>query len=121
MSPADGQGPVGLMEVLEASAAWLSDYEVREHLREQKAVRDRISETIGRPVKPAENLLTVEFETLDYFREHGHTEYFASPSSLEELMAYLKEYALTKAEKLQVVNLLPQSEVEFYLVGPSLC
>lgn len=113
------QGPVNLMEVLDASVAWLSDYEVREHLREQKAMRDRISESIGRPVRPAENLLTIEFETLSYFQGHKHTEHFTSSSTLEELMNFLKSYALTKAEKLQLVNLLPQSEVEFYLVRPN--
>lgn len=107
------------MEVLDASAAWLSDYEVREHLREQKALRDRISESIGRPVRPAENLLTVEFEILGYFKEHKHTEHFASSCTLQELMTFLKGYTLTKAEKLQLVNLLPQSEVEFYLVKPN--
>lgn len=105
------------MEILDASVAWLSDYEVREHLREQKAMRDRIAETIGRPVRSAENVLTIEFETLGYFQEQGHTDNFVSSSTLEELMDYLKGYALTKAEKLQLVNMLPQSEVEFYLAS----
>lgn len=50
------------MEVVEACSAWLSDYEVLEHLRAQKIERDRISARIGRPVRSAENILTVEFE-----------------------------------------------------------
>lgn len=35
---------------------------------------------------------------------------------MEELLEALLPYALTKAEKLQIINLLPQSVVEFYLV-----
>lgn len=36
---------------------------------------------------------------------------------IEELLLYLKGFPLTKAEKLQIVNILPRSEVEFYLVS----
>ena len=50
------------MEVLEKSSAWLSNFEVLRHLREQKWLRDKIAESIGRPVRAAENVQTVEFE-----------------------------------------------------------
>jgi hypothetical protein len=50
------------MEVLEKSSAWLSNFEVLEHLREQRRLRDRIAENIGRPVRAAENVQTIEFE-----------------------------------------------------------
>lgn len=35
---------------------------------------------------------------------------------MELLLSYLKDLDLTKVERLQVVNLLPETEVEFYLV-----
>lgn len=35
---------------------------------------------------------------------------------MDELLSMLKKYHLTKAEKLQIINILPQTEVEFYLV-----
>lgn len=40
-----------------------------------------------------------------------------SAGTVEALLEYLKEVKLTKAEKLQILNLLPKSEVEFYLVS----
>lgn len=39
-----------------------------------------------------------------------------SPEKIAVLMAYLKTLSLTKAEKLQLVNMLPRTPVEFYLV-----
>lgn len=33
------------------------------------------------------------------------------------ILEYLVQFALTKAEKLQIVNLLPRSPVDFYLVA----
>lgn len=54
------------MEVVEQQAAWLSDYEVLEHLREQKSQRDLVSKNLGRPVQAAENVQTLEFEVLHY-------------------------------------------------------
>lgn len=50
------------MEVLEANSAWLSNYEVFAHLGAQRAERDRIAAQMGRAVRAAENVLTVEFE-----------------------------------------------------------
>ena len=40
-----------------------------------------------------------------------------SAGTVEALLEYLREVRLTKAEKLQILNLLPRSEVEFYLVS----
>lgn len=50
------------MEIVEEQSAWLSNYEVYIHLKEQKADRDRIASNIGRPVRTAENVQTIEFE-----------------------------------------------------------
>lgn len=41
-------------------------------------------------------------------------------STIERLMLFLRDYPLTRAEKLQIVNLLPKSEVEFYVVSSPL-
>ena len=101
------------MEVV--SSAWLCDYEVYQHLKENREQRDKIAANIGRPVHSAENLLTIEFETLDYFQKHA-TVTCLTPEKISSLMEYLKTWKLTKAEKLQIVNLLPRSEVDFYLV-----
>lgn len=55
------------MKILEASSGWLSNYEVYDHLREQKEQRDRVSANLGQQVKSAENVLTVEFEVRSAF------------------------------------------------------
>lgn len=52
----------GIMEIIEAHSAWLSNFEVLKHLRLQKDERDQISVNIGRPVRTAENVQTLEFE-----------------------------------------------------------
>lgn len=49
----------------------------------------------------------------------GYLEKFKTPLSEErfqKLMEYLAKLSLTKAEKLQVVNMLPKTQVEFYLI-----
>lgn len=48
------------MEVIDTQAAWLSNYEVFEHLKTQKA--QRASSRQGRPIQAAENVQTIEFE-----------------------------------------------------------
>ena len=47
-----------VMEVLEGQAAWLSDFEVLQHLRERREKR----EEAGRSIPAAENVQTIEFE-----------------------------------------------------------
>lgn len=103
------------MEVENVSSAWLCDYEVYQHLKENREQRNKIASKIGRPVHSAENLLTMEFEALDYFQKHA-TVTTLTPEKISSLMEYLKTWKMTKAEKLQIVNLLPKSEVDFYLV-----
>lgn len=48
------------MDVVDAQAAWLSNFEVLEHLKAQKALREASKK--GRPLQAAENVQTVEFE-----------------------------------------------------------
>ena len=55
------------MEILEARAALLSNYEVLSHLRSQREARAQISHRLGRPVHAPENMQTIEFEV------HHHT------------------------------------------------
>lgn len=50
------------MEVLEGQAAWLSDFEVLQHLRERREKR----EEAGRSIPAAENVQTIEFEASVY-------------------------------------------------------
>lgn len=50
------------MQILNHSAAWLSNFEVAEHLQAQKAKREQIAATVRHPPRTAGNILTIEFE-----------------------------------------------------------
>lgn len=54
------------------------------------------------------------FKALSYL--NGTPSKHLSEERLKELMEYLLQFSLTKAEKLQIINLLPKSPVELYLV-----
>lgn len=54
-------------------------------------------------------------KALEYFERTKETVKMTE-ERIKYIMGYLKTLALTKAEKLQIVNMLPTSEVEFYLV-----
>lgn len=50
------------MQILEHSAAWLSNYEVLQHLSRQKDKRDKLAAALKYPPRTAGNILTIEFE-----------------------------------------------------------
>lgn len=56
-------------------------------------------------------------KTLDYFSKVlSRTTTALTEEGLGDLLEFLSRFALTKAERLQLVNLLPRTVVEFYLV-----
>ncbi|TDL19712.1 hypothetical protein BD410DRAFT_841870 [Rickenella mellea] len=122
------------MEVISARSALLSNFEVLTLLRElesdqlartKTALRiKKEEEQSGEPIRNyqqpeegvSENLRTVEFEaiqylTADYQPLHGQNE-----ASIQKLVKDLEPYELTKAEKLQIVNLAPTETVELYVI-----
>jgi len=104
------------MEVLEVQSILLSNKEVLIHLEGQKEDRNKISKSIGRDIKVAENVYTIEFETISYFEKECEGLTKLSLKGLKELLEYLSSVPLTKGERLQIVNLLPKTEVELYLI-----
>lgn len=105
---------LGEMKVEDADEAWLSNWEVYQHLCEQKEKRERLALTLAHPPKTPENILTIEFETLASLQSQKNL----TQEKMTALLEILKDLALSKAERLQIVNLLPSSLVEFYLVLP---
>lgn len=84
-------------------------------------------------VEVSENLRTVSFEVIRFgwcatrLNEHvvQAIQYLASeyqptssqtPEAITQLVKSLEPYGLTKAEKLQIVNLAPQNHIELYVV-----
>lgn len=108
------------METMDSDASLLSNYEVCAFLSEERASRPP-------HVHVPQNVKTIEFE-VSTMRTHPRKtlEYFSkvlscvttalTEESLGDLLEFLSRFALTKAERLQLVNMLPKTVVEFYLV-----
>ncbi|KAK9767783.1 hypothetical protein K7432_002119 [Basidiobolus ranarum] len=97
------------MEIVETRSALLSNFEVLSLLKEQETERKQQAQH-----KLPENLLTVEFEVLQFLGETA-----CATQSQEQLTNFLeavKSYGLTRAEKLQILNLRPRSAVEIHLL-----
>ncbi|KAJ7596597.1 RNA polymerase Rpb4-domain-containing protein [Mycena floridula] len=126
------------MEIVNARSALLSNFEVLGLLRElesdhlartKTAVRIKKEEeaaggisTIvpgGRHpsfVEISENLRTVEVEAIQYLSADYQPTSSQTSEGIGHLVQELGKYDLTKAEKLQIVNLAPTLPVELYVV-----
>ncbi|EGN98183.1 hypothetical protein SERLA73DRAFT_74412 [Serpula lacrymans var. lacrymans S7.3] len=123
------------MEVLNPRASFLSNYEVLSLLREldndylsraKTAVRIKKEEdgagVTGKggsdpaAVDISENLRTVEVEAIQYLSADYQPIAQQSEAGIKQLTRDLAPYSLTKAEKLQIVNLAPTEPVELYVV-----
>ncbi|KAG5717168.1 DNA-directed RNA polymerase III subunit RPC9 [Termitomyces sp. T112] len=123
------------MEVVNARAALLSNHEVLTLLRElesdhlaraKTALRvKKEEEAAGLPPRlsgdtvfgeASENLRTVEVEAIQYLSADYLPTTRQSPEGITKLVKDLAPYELTKAEKLQVVNLAPTMPVELYVI-----
>ncbi|TEB39978.1 hypothetical protein FA13DRAFT_43680 [Coprinellus micaceus] len=122
------------MEVVNPRSALLSNYEVLTLLRELEAdhlTRSKAMQRIKKEeeangtlvpghnttvVETSENLRTVEVEAIqylgaDYLPTSGQT-----AEGITKMVKALEPYELTKAEKLQIVNLAPTTPVELYVI-----
>ncbi|KAJ3535435.1 hypothetical protein NMY22_g6489 [Coprinellus aureogranulatus] len=120
--------------VINSRSALLSNYEVFTLLKELEADHLARSKTMQRikkeeeasgklvpgnnttVVETSENLRTIEVEALqylgaDYLPTSGQTE-----EGIMKMVKALEPYDLTKAEKLQIVNLAPTTPVELYVI-----
>ncbi|KAF8495703.1 HRDC-like protein [Russula emetica] len=116
------------MEVVNPGAALLSNYEVLQLLRELEAdhiARTRIAQRLkkeeedaaaatGHPV--SENLRTIEVEAIQYLSADYQPTRVQTAQGIQRLTKDLAPYGLTKAEKLQIVNLTPVEPVELYVI-----
>jgi len=124
------------MEVLNARSALLSNHEVltllqeldSDHLaRTKTAIRikkeeDSSGNVIGRagydPTTDdvSENLRTVEVEAIQSLSDNYKPTISQTSTGITKLVKDLASFELTKAEKLQVVNLAPTEPVELYVI-----
>lgn len=122
------------MEVLNQRAALLSNYEVlnllkeleSDHLartktalrikKEEEAAGSYVPRTQAPSEEICENLRTVEVETIQYLSAEYQPTASQSEAGISQLTNALSAYELTKAEKLQIVNLAPTEPVELYVI-----
>ncbi|KIK99838.1 hypothetical protein PAXRUDRAFT_8605 [Paxillus rubicundulus Ve08.2h10] len=120
------------MEIVNPRSALLSNFEVLTLLREldldhiartKTAIRIKKEEDIaGKPThdthaeEVSENLRTIELEAIQYLSADYQPTREQSDAGISQLVRDLAPFSLTKAEKLQVVNLAPTEPVELYVV-----
>lgn len=125
------------MQIKTVRSALITNYEVLRLLEESQEAQKQVQKA-DQSVEYPEHLRTVQFEVIFFFFFSTKcnitricsfnivcqlTEYLKetpcstqTPEQIKHFMDALSKYELTKAEKLQILNLRPKSTVEIYLV-----
>ncbi|KAF0488440.1 DNA-directed RNA polymerase III subunit RPC9-like [Gigaspora margarita] len=103
------------MQIIDKRNAMLSNYEVLALLREMDE-KQREQANSNPNVKFAENLKTIQFEVIQNLSSSESPSSTQTPEQIETTLTQLKNYNLTKSEKLQFINLRPQSIAELELI-----
>ncbi|KAG8754902.1 hypothetical protein FRC14_004536 [Serendipita sp. 396] len=122
------------MEIIKPRTAFLSNYEVYSLLKEMESKQLEQTRAIMAtkkeenledlykgpnyvvPEEVAENVRTIQVELLQYLNGETLPTSRQSEEAVAHLTRGLRKYDLTKAEKLQIVNLCPQSILDLYVV-----
>jgi len=100
------------MNVIEAKSHVLSNFETYKLLQE---VRRKPKGNRKYTLKPSQNLMTVTYEVMQYL-EHSTVATLHTHEQMQALCTELNEFNLSKAEKLQIVNLRPATLVELHAI-----
>ncbi|CAO3658628.1 unnamed protein product [Rhizopus stolonifer] len=101
------------MHIKNARSALITNYEVLQLLEESQVMQKQIQKD-DPSVEYPESLRTVQFELTEYLKQTPVST--QAPEQIADFMKAMSVYDLTKAEKLQLLNLRPKSAVEIYLV-----
>ena len=98
------------MEVVESEQKLLCNLEVLSYLQEIKKRDQHL-------FKHQTNLSTITYETVNYLEgTAGQQLQQMKPEQVQQLLHELKQYRLTKIEKLQIVNQRPSTLIELQLL-----
>ncbi|ESO05519.1 hypothetical protein HELRODRAFT_171157 [Helobdella robusta] len=98
------------MNVINSQSALLCNFEVFQLMKDIQNGKNGFQ----KPGGEAKNLSIIAKETVSYLENTACKDQTAE--SIAELKKNLNQFKLTNAEKLQIVNLLPQSAVEVQLI-----
>ncbi|KAI9256937.1 HRDC-like protein [Sporodiniella umbellata] len=101
------------MQIKNVRSALITNYEVLQLLEEKQTLQKEIQKEDS-TVEYPENLRTVQFELTEFLKQTPVST--QQPEQIKACMEALSAYDLTKAEKLQLINLRPKSAVEIYLI-----
>ncbi|KAL0074685.1 HRDC-like protein [Phycomyces blakesleeanus] len=101
------------MKITNACAALLSNYEVMALLDERQNIQIELQRNDA-SIEYPENLRTIQFEVTEYLKTSPCST--QTPAQLKDFLDALKPFKLTRAERLQILNLRPKSAVEIYLI-----
>ncbi|KAG2195603.1 hypothetical protein INT46_002327 [Mucor plumbeus] len=101
------------MQIKTVRSALITNYEVLRLLEESQEAQKQVQKA-DQSVEYPEHLRTVQFELTEYLKETPCST--QTPEQIKHFMDAISQYELTKAEKLQILNLRPKSTVEIYLL-----
>ncbi|KAI5641711.1 RNA polymerase rpb4 domain-containing protein [Phthorimaea operculella] len=95
------------METIKANTAFLCNYEVMQILQELKDNTQKKHKREG-------SLATVTYETVHYLQDTECKKQNAQ--SIQKFLEAMKQFKMTKTEKLMMVNTPPRTELEIQLI-----